>query len=95
MDELFEILEIETSDKAIPISPPVLVPGAEIFVSHDTHKAIRKESIFVNGKRLDIRRIYLQLPQTFEYRNVGWVVYCDVSACMICSKFFWPVVGKR
>lgn len=98
--ELFKKFEIECS-KIISVLPPSSVPDLsyhkDIFQNQpvNVNKIIRKETIFINGKKHIVRRVYLRAPHAIDYRNIGWVLYCDIHSCMICCKSFPRIVGKH
>ncbi len=95
MEELFDILENETSVRNMTNDVPEMTTGDVFRNVYNTHKVVRKEKVFVNGNKQYIRRVFIRLPQSIAYRNVGWVLYIDVNTCMVCCKRFLPLVSKR
>jgi hypothetical protein len=95
MVPLFGELDREASRTLrIPSSP--LAPHLDPF--HDQPQAsclFRQEKIMINGKRKLIRRVFISDPHCADYRHIGWVLYCDIHCCMICSRAFMRIVGKR
>ncbi len=99
MNELFDLLEAETSKhfgvNSVSLTPEI-VHGVNVFegLPSSTRKVIRKETVFVNGKKHVVRRVFIRMYQP-QYQNVGWVMYSDIHSCMICSKPFMRIVGKK
>ena len=46
------------------------------------------ETTVINGRELEIHRIFVHTPDSGNYETVGWVLACDVKHCMICSASF-------
>ncbi len=49
---------------------------------------IVNETLVINGKEFEIRRIFVHTPDSGSYEGVGWVLASDVKHCMICSSTF-------
>jgi hypothetical protein len=103
MLSLFRELDRESNRSLnIPSSSP-LAPHQDPFQNHDQNQLqgtrashlFRRENIMINGKRKSIRRVFVSHPDFFDYRHIGWVLYCDIHSCMICSKDFMRIIGKR
>ena len=58
---------------------------------------IRQDHIVLNNQSINFKRIFIKSNDSIycgKYANVGWVLACEVEACMIClSKF--GVFNKR
>lgn len=47
---------------------------------------MQNESVFINGKWLSVRRIFVSVRGAKTYERVGWVVNADVELCMVCCS---------
>jgi hypothetical protein len=97
MDELFRFLDIESSRMFGMESEPFVDINRDVFYGEPEKitTVVRKDRAVVNGQRTVIRRVYARFPAFSPYQNIGWVLYCDIHQCMICSKKFPRLIGKR
>jgi hypothetical protein len=63
--------------------------------TNQIQKTFRREEIRIHGKKHRIRRVSISHPSYPSYQAVGWVLYCDIHSCMICSKKFLRIIGKK
>jgi hypothetical protein len=84
-DELEKLANRQFSVRSTPISAG----------ENQIHKLFHAEDIRIHGKKHRIRRVYLSHPSYPSYQTIGWVLYCDIHSCMICSKKFKRIIGKK
>ncbi len=95
MNELFAQLSLE-SEKSLDASSDIKI-GQDAFYGCEPEvvQVVKSEKINLNGAKVNVRRVFVRLPQTEDYRNVGWVLCDDVDSCMICNSWFWPFFDKK
>ena len=74
----------------MPLSDtPQLNRSEDVFQGEsDTSLVIRKDVARVGGEVKMIRRAFLRLNHSDDYRNVGWVLDEDLEGCMSCGAPF-------
>jgi hypothetical protein len=98
MNALFDLLETEcaksfSGEKVLSL--PVAMEDPFSKENKGCRQVVRKEELYVGGNKVIVHRVYCRLPEYMEYRYVGWAVYDDVDACMICSSSFWPIIDTK
>lgn len=68
---------------------PALDRTMDVFENNSESTIIlRRDEAQVGGERKMIRRAFLRLSHSEDYRNVGWVLDDDLDACMLCGIEF-------
>lgn len=63
------------------------IPDNIYQLSNRITGVVRELSV-INGKEVNIHRIFVHTGDSGAYETVGWVLACDVKHCMICSTSF-------
>jgi hypothetical protein len=68
---------------------PKLDRTVDVFENNtESTIVIRKDVVHVGGEVKMVRRVFLRLSHSEDYRNIGWVVDADCDACMRCGVAF-------
>jgi hypothetical protein len=68
---------------------PNLDRSVDVFENiNASSTVVRKDLVYVGGQVKMIRRVFLRLLHSEDYRNVGWVLDADLDACMLCGVEF-------
>ena len=68
---------------------PKLDRSVDVFEnSQGSSTIMRKDVVNVGGDVRMVRRVFLRLNHSEDYRNVGWVLDNDIEVCMLCGTEF-------
>ena len=59
---------------------------------------VEVETIVLHNSDVSIHRVYFKNKthdETLNYTDVGWVLNCDITNCMICDKTFWFFLARH
>ena len=77
------------SPKSTLASTPLLSNTADQFHGIREKKVlVRKQKLYLKGRAVFVRRVFVRDVNAPDYRFVGWVVDEDCDFCFICAKEF-------
>ena len=79
-EELDEILSVNSNSVTSPSVGLIEIPDGLCY--------IQREKAAIHGKIIKIRRIFVEVCDSGDYKSVGWIAKCDVNNCLVCSKTF-------
>jgi hypothetical protein len=47
---------------------------------------VRKQKVYIKGRPIFVRRVFVRDENALEYRYIGWVVDEDCDFCFICAN---------